>query len=200
MEELFQINDKTIYNTNTTILYTSDFNYNADAVMYLNNGCLLFEKNSRYNVNDISNELLDIFECLPLKSKKNLTKIDEIKINILGNLLSPKKVFVFLNVLTYLDSKFKNKLINFLAKANKIIINYTADTEEALLFPYLIITQKNQVIIEGNTKEVLKEERIIKKLGFNLPFIVELSSGLKYYGLVDKVYFNNESLVNDLWK
>ena len=200
MEELFRINGKTIYNINTTILYTSDFNFNADAIIYLNNGCLLFEKNGRYNINDISDELLDIFECLLLKNKQNLTKTDEIKINILGNLLSPKKVFVFLNIFTYLDNKFKNKLISFLARANKIVINYTTDIEEVLLFPYLIISQKKQIIIEGNTEEVLKEERIIKKLGFNLPFIVELSSGLKYYGLVGKVYFNNESLVEDLWK
>ena len=56
------------------------------------------------------------------------------------------------------------------------------------------------MIIEGNTQAVLEEERIIKKLGFNLPFIVELSSGLKYYNIVDKIYYDLESLVNYLWK
>ena len=54
--------------------------------------------------------------------------------------------------------------------------------------------------MEGLKEQVLQEEKILKKLGFHLPFIVELSNGLKYYGLVDKIYFKNEELVNALWK
>ena len=54
--------------------------------------------------------------------------------------------------------------------------------------------------MEGKKELVLLEEKILKKLGFNLPFVVELSNGLKYYGLVNKVYFNMEELVDVLWK
>jgi len=200
MNILFQGKTRTVYDINTTVLYTSEYNYNNDAVEYLNHDCLLITKTGSYNLADISNDLLDFFDCLYLKNKPNLTKIEELKISILGNLTSSKKVFVFLNILTYLDSKFKDKLILFLKRAGKTIINYTTDIEEALNFEYLVVIHNNEVIIEGNTKLVLKEEKILKKLGFNLPFIVELSSGLKYYGLVDKIYYDNESLVDDLWK
>lgn len=200
MNILFQNKNRAVYDINTTVLYTSEFNYTTDAVEYLNNDCLLFEKKGRYNIDDISPDLLDFFLCTHLKDKPNLTKADEIKINILGNLMSLKKVFVFLNILTYLDDEFKRKLFLFLKRANKTIINYTTDIEEALHFDYLVIIHNNEVVIEGATKEVLKEEKIIKKLGFKLPFIVELSSGLKYYGLVNKLYYENESLVDDLWK
>ena len=54
--------------------------------------------------------------------------------------------------------------------------------------------------MEGKSKLVLQEEKILKKLGFNLPFIVELSNSLKYYQLVDKTYFDSLELVEDLWK
>ena len=54
--------------------------------------------------------------------------------------------------------------------------------------------------MEGTKEQVLNEEKILKKLGFNLPFIIELSKGLKLYGLIDKIYFNNEELVSALWK
>ena len=54
--------------------------------------------------------------------------------------------------------------------------------------------------MEGKKELVLQEEKILKKLGFNLPFIVELSNGLKLYKVIDKVYFNNEELVGELWK
>ena len=40
--------------------------------------------------------------------------------------------------------------------------------------------------MEGNTKDILKEEKIIKKLGFSMPFIIELSNGLKYYNIVER--------------
>lgn len=200
MNILFQNKNRAVYDIITTVLYTSEFNYNNDAVEYLNNDCLLFEKNGRYNIDDISIDLLDFFLCTNLKNKSSLTKADEIKINVLGNLMSSKKVFVFLNILTYLDDEFKRKLFLFLKRANKTIINYTTDIEEVLYFDYLVIIHNNEVVIEGATKEVLKEEKIIKKLGFKLPFIVELSSGLKYYGLVNKLYYDNESLVDDLWK
>ena len=39
----------------------------------------------------------------------------------------------------------------------------------------------------------------IKKIGLDLPFIVDLSIKLKYYGLVNKIYFNMEELIGAIW-
>lgn len=200
MKELLEINNKTIYDTNTTILYTSEFNYNKDAIEFINKDCVVISKYTHFNLADIRTDILNLFGCNYLLNKKTLTKLDELKIIILGSLGTSKKVFVFLNVLTLLDNDFKEKVILYLKSTNKRVINYTTDSEETLLFPYLIVVHNNEVIIEGETKLVLQEEKILKRLGFNLPFIVELSSGLKYYGIVDKIYLNNESLVDDIWK
>ena len=95
---------------------------------------------------------------------------------------------------------FEERLIRYLILNKKRIINYTTDIEETLLLDYLVVLHENKIIMEGKKELVLQEEKILKKLGFNLPFIVELSNGLKYYGVIDKVYFNNEELVNVLWK
>ncbi|MCM1053336.1 MAG: hypothetical protein NC483_05130 [Ruminococcus sp.] len=193
------INNKNIPDTNTTILYTSEYNYNKDAIDYLNSKCVVIDKTNKYTINDIPKDILDYFNLDYLLTKNNLTKIDKLKINILGSLSSNNNIYVFLNVLTYLDNSFKDKLIAYLKASNKEIINYTSDIEEALLLDYLIIINQDKIVIEGETKLVLQEEKIIKKLGFNLPFIVELSNGLKYYNLIDKLYFTNESLVEALW-
>lgn len=74
------------------------------------------------------------------------------------------------------------------------------EIEETLWLDYLIVIHEEKVIMEGKSKLVLQEEKILKKLGFNLPFIVELSNSLKYYQLVDKTYFDSLELVEDLWK
>ncbi len=199
MAVLFKLDNKTINDIDTTIIYPSSFNYNNDAIYYLNNNCVVITTDRR-DYFDISLELYELFNVEYLRTKKDLTKFDELKLNILGSLNSDKKVYVFFNVLTYLDKEFKEKLIRYLKLANKRIINYTTDIEETLLLEYIIVIHDNLVIMEGTKEQVLNEEKILKKLGFNLPFIIELSKGLKLYGLIDKIYFNNEELVSALWK
>lgn len=65
---------------------------------------------------------------------------------------------------------------------------------------YLIVYDNNNVLIEGSTIDVLQKEKLFKKAGISLPFMVELSLLLKDYGLINKIYLDKESLVNDLWK
>lgn len=200
MNKLFEINNTTIYDIDTTILTTSSFNYTNDAIYYINNNCVVITKNRTTTNFDIPEDLYALFSLEELKNKKDLTEFDELKLKILSCLNSNNKIFVFMNVLTYLDSDFKEKVIRYLKLGSKRIINYTTDIEETLLLDYIVVIHENKIIMEGKKELVLKEEKILKKLGFHLPFVVELSNGLKYYGLVTKTYFNNKELVNDLWK
>lgn len=199
MQELYKLENKTIYDIDTTILYTSGFNYTNDAVSLINSNCVVITKDRR-DANNIPNDFYGLFQVEELRNKKDLTKIDEIKLNILGNLNSDKKIFVFFNVLTYLDKDFVERIIRFLKLGKKRIINYTTEIEETLMLDYIIVIHDNKVIMEGKKELILREDKILKKLGFKLPLIVELSSGLKLYGLVDKIYFNNKELVDVLWK
>ena len=199
MNSLFELKSKVILNIDTTILYTSSFNYIEDAIYFINNNCVVITKERSDIPCDIKEEYYSLFNELDLKNKKNLTEFDELKLKILSSLNSKKEVFVFFNVLTYLDNKFKNTLIKYLQAQEKRIINYTTDIEETLLLDYLIILHQNKVIMEGKKELVLQEEKILKKLGYNLPIVVNLSSNLKYYGLVNKTYFNNKELVDELW-
>ena len=199
MPKLLTINQKEIPTINTTILYTSNFNYIKDAQEYIVNDCTVITKDTLKDLT-LSPTLFKKFNCEYLINKEDLTLIDKIKINILNSLESSNKIYVFFNVLTYLDYEFKTNIINYLKENNKQIINYTTDIEETLLLEYLMVIQNNNIIMEGLKEDILKEEKILQKLGFNLPFIVELSLGLKYYNLIDNLYFNNESLVNSLWK
>ena len=53
--------------------------------------------------------------------------------------------------------------------------------------------------VEGPVVSVLKEEKILKNLGFSLPFIYDLSLQLNYYGLIDSIYLDEKVLVDKLW-
>ena len=51
-------------------------------------------------------------------------------------------------------------------------------------------------------KEYLEEidYDYLSEIGMDLPFMIELSRKLEYLKLIDKVYFNIEELVGELWK
>lgn len=200
MEELIKLSDKTIYDIDTTILCTSEYNILNDAIEFINMNCEVISNTTNKNISEVSNDILNKFECIYLKEKPILTNIDHIKMNILSSLESNKKIFIFLNLLTYVEEDFKLKVINYLKDNNKRIINYTTEIEEVLILPYCMVIHENKIVMEGKTEQILNEEKLLKKLGFKLPFIIELSQGLKYYNVIDKIYYDNESLVNDLWK
>ncbi len=114
-------------------------------------------------------------------------------------LLQYKKI-IFFNVFNELDDVKIKEIYKYLDDNHILYINVTNNMEEVLATKYLIIYDKDKILIEGPTLEVLKNEKLLKRIGLNLPFIVELSLYLKDYNLIDKIYLNKESLVGDLWK
>ena len=114
-------------------------------------------------------------------------------------LLKNKRV-IFFNVLNNLKEDELNKLFKFLKDNDIKFINITNNVELCLYTDYLIILDNDNILIEGQTIEVLKNNKLLKRLGFELPFLVDLSLLLKDYNLVNEIYLNNESLVGALWK
>ena len=115
-----------------------------------------------------------------------------------NELLNEKKV-IFFNVLNNINENELNKLFKFLKNNNIKFINVVNNLELALYTEYLIIYDKENIVIEGSTIEVLKNEKLIKRIGLKLPFMVELSILLKDYGLVNDIYLDKERLVSLLW-
>lgn len=111
----------------------------------------------------------------------------------------PSKQVVFNESWYNLSDLEKNAIINLLNIQNIRFINITSNIDDALLSDYIIVFDKNEKVLEGDTKSVLAEEKILTKLGFGLPFVVELSKRLEFYDLLDKTYYDINSLVEDLW-
>ena len=117
----------------------------------------------------------------------------------LEELLKYSKI-IFFNVFNDLEKEKIKDIYNYL-DSNKIsYINITNNIEEALLTKYLIVYDKENILIEGPVIEVLKNDKLLKRIGLSLPFIVELSLLLKDYGLVNEIFLNKESLAGALWK
>lgn len=109
------------------------------------------------------------------------------------------KVVVFNNTFYNLRDEEQKEIIDLLKRQNMHFILITSNIEEALLGDYIIVFDKKGIFLEGLKSEVLKEEKKLKKVGFGLPFVVDLSIQLNYYDIFKKVYFDMNELVNDLW-
>ena len=170
----------------------------------------------KFYISDISTSVIYNEEIIKNKIIHELIKKDFLVIDskvfdgnlsvkdVLKSLKFDMKLIPYYNlkddVLTFLNDKQKYLILKYIKDNNIIFYNFTSDIEEVLFTKYLIALSASGVIVEGSTKSVLKEEKILKHNGFSLPFVVELSTHLKDYGILDKEYYSLEKLVNELWK
>lgn len=162
-------------------------------------------ENSNLNpkiVKDRLNELNDFFGINKLlnKSLNNLSVNDRTLIKILAYALMEPSYLALDDLLIDLDTRTKILLLNYLNSKNIMLINVTSNLEDTLYTDYTLCLYNGINAIDGKTLDVLKNEKILKRLGFSLPFMLDLSIQLELYGLINKTYLNKEGLVRNLWK
>lgn len=145
--------------------------------------------NTYFGINKILNKSLD-----------NLSMNDRVLVLILSYAISTPTYLAIDDLLVYLDKRTKLLLLNYLNSKNIYLINVTSDMEDALYTDYILCLYNGISAIDGRTLDVLKNEKLLKRLGFALPFYVDLSLQLKSYGLVNRIYLNKEMLVQNIWK
>lgn len=111
----------------------------------------------------------------------------------------PNKQVIFNETLYGLKLDEKMEIFKLLKKQNISYINVTSNVEDALYSDYIFVYDGNKLVLEGNRNEVLKEEKTLKRLGYGLPFVVDLSIQLNYYDIFNKVYYDLDELVGALW-
>lgn len=111
----------------------------------------------------------------------------------------PNKQVIFNETLYGLKLDEKMEIFKLLKKQNISYVNVTSNVEDAIYSDYIFVYDGNKLALEGNRNEVLKEEKTLKRLGYGLPFVVDLSIQLNYYDIFNKVYYDLDELVRALW-
>lgn len=128
-----------------------------------------------------------IIDVLPFEELKNTLE------------MFPSKRVVFNESLSSLSNKEKQEIFNLLDRQSIDYVSVTSNIEDALFSDYIIVYDEDMKVLEGNKELVLKNEKLLKKLGFGVPFVVDLSIQLMYYDVLDKVYFDMDNLLEALW-
>ena len=110
-------------------------------------------------------------------------------------LVSKPDILIIDNML----SEFNLEVIDYIKGLNITVINFTSNSEECLYGDRIAILDKGKIILNNNKEDFFEDIDLVKKY-MRLPFIVDLSNRLRFYDLIDKIYFDEEKLVDDLWK
>ena len=121
-------------------------------------------------------------------------------LKIIKALIRNSEYIVFDDVFVNMEEADIKRIVKYCKNNNITIVNITTDMENLLDSDYLIILYNKGIAMEGKTLECLKEEKILKRLGFNLPFMVDLSIQLGYYGLLNEIITNERKMIKTIWK
>ncbi len=145
--------------------------------------------NDYFGINKILNK--------PLRSL-NLNDLTLVK--ILSYALMEPTYLAIDDLLIDLNTRTKILLLNYLNSKKITLINVTSNMEDVLYTDYVMCLYNGISAVDGKTLDVLEQEKLLKRLGLSLPFMVDLSLQLRLYGLINKNYLQDEVMVKNLWK
>ena len=153
-------------------------------------------------INEAISEINDYFSINKILKKKidDLSLNDRTLVKILSYALINPSYIAIDDLLIDLDTRTKILLLNYLNSKEIRLINVTSNMEDVLYTDYTMCLYDGISAIDGRTLDVLDNEKVLKRLGFDLPFMVDLSIQLQLYGLINKSYLNKESMVKAIWR
>lgn len=166
-------------------------------------------ENLQYTPKTIENKINKITEYLKIEDllEKNphyLSGGEKQIVALASALITDPKILILDEALTMIDGVEKENILKVLKKLvseKKItVINVTHDMEDTVYGDKIIVLNNGKVIFNDNKEVVYKEEKKLKNIGLELPFMVDLSNKLSYYGLVDDTILSMNEMVNHLWK
>ena len=143
--------------------------------------------------------IYDILEANPHDLNSNQKQL----VSLASALVHDPDILILDEALTLLDPLEKDRVLDILKDLNKkglTILNISHDIEETLISDMIYVMDEGKIILSGSKEELYKEEKVLKSLGFKLPFMVELSNRLMFYDLIDHVIYDMKEMVDILWK
>lgn len=157
---------------------------------------------------EIDGKIEDISKSLGIESllDKNVDIISDAEkqlVSLTIALLHNPQLLILDDALSMLDYCKREKVFNVLKVFNRLgmtIINFTHNSDDMLIGTNVVVIAKGQIVANEKKSKIFDNLRLFSSAKVELPFIVSLSSKLKYYGVIDKIYYDSKKLVDVLWK
>ena len=94
----------------------------------------------------------------------------------------------------------KKQILDYIKQKKITLINITNDIEQSLDSDKIIILNNGKIISNSKPSTILKNEKLLRENNIELPFMVDLSNKLKFYGLLENNILDINEMVETLWK
>ncbi len=148
-------------------------------------------------------ELLNMDNLLK-QNPSELSGGEKAKVAIGCALMLEPRILILDESLMMIDINERKAILKTIKKYNVekevTIISFTHNLDEAIYSDRLVILNEGKIILDGSFPEVFDEEAVMRKIGLEVPFEIELSKKLMVYNLMDKLDLDLERLVSKLWQ
>ena len=100
----------------------------------------------------------------------------------------------------YIVQKIQKILSERIERDKLTVILTTTNLNEIISSDYTYVLNNGEIIMEGKPSSVLREEKILNRIGLELPFMIDLSLKLEFYELLDDEITDMDRMVDTLWK
>ncbi|UOE94280.1 energy-coupling factor transporter ATPase [Alkalihalobacillus sp. LMS39] len=143
-------------------------------------------------------------EQLLLKEPHHLSGGQKQRVAIAGIIAVKPKVMVFDEATSMLDPIGRREIISSIQQLHQqeklTIISITHDLSEAILADRMIVLEEGNIVVQGKPKDIFKQHDIVRNVGLELPFLIELQEELIQRGLpLSGQSMTEEELVSELW-
>lgn len=166
-------------------------------------------ENMAMQPNTIRKKIKEVTELLNLKEflKKNPSSLsggEKQKIALACALVLEPRILILDESFMMVDVNERKRLLDIIKEYNKkkivTIVSFTHNLEEAIYSDRLIVLNKGKIIVDGVYPSVFNEEFVMRKIGLEVPFMVELSQKLRVYNILDEINLDMDKVVSKLWK
>lgn len=145
-------------------------------------------------------KLFDLEEYL-YTNLNDLSLTEKLKLSLAKALLSKPEILFLDDIFSNIDfNDAKEILLKLKSIDNLTIIMASNNLELSTESSKLTILNKGEVVLDGDTYSILKEDSLLNKVGLELPFMIDLSIKLEYYDLLDDIEVDMNRMVDKIWK
>lgn len=156
------------------------------------------EKNYCYVVNLLKiNNLVDKKTC-------ELSVIEKIKVLLASSIIHKPKILLIDDLLRFLNSNERKEVLELfnviVNNLNTSIIFTTSNLLDVINLSNIYVLKAGKIIMNNSYENIILNDNDLSKAGIEIPLMIDLSRKLEFYGLVNKIYYDRDEVINVLWK
>ena len=143
-------------------------------------------------------------ENLLYKNVSELSYSEKKVVAFTQSIIHEPSIILIDNIFDSLDIYYKEKILSYLKQIKKsrkcAILFVTNNSEDFSFVDNILIIKNGKISATGTLEGLVGQENLFSKNNLKLPFIIDLSYKLKSYDVIDRLIYDTDEMVDELWQ